>query len=251
VIEIASLILVAIISFLIVSVLESNLFITTLIFFALPAIYLSIKNQASIKSALLFALITSLTFGLLIDYLGYINQVWYTPETIFGVRLFGGIPIENPLLPFLWIYLTLISYGHFTKNRLPMFSMRKLILIISLVFITFLAIFLINPNLLAQIPYFYLLVILIFIIPPTSIILTRYPKYFLECLQVVLYIGIISLLDEIAAVNLNHWIFPSTDFIGWVNILNARFPVEELLAFVLIGPFAVLSYYELLKTKGS
>jgi len=251
VIEIASLILVAIISFIIVSILESNLLITTLIFFALPTIYLSFKNQASIKPALIFALLASLTFGLLIDYLGYINQVWYTPETIFGVRLFGGIPIENPLLPFLWIYLILISYAHCTKDKLQAFSIRKLIIIISLVFATFIAVFLINQSLLGQIHYFYLLVVGMFIIPPITIITIQSPGYLPKCLPAVLYIGIVSILDEIAAVKLNHWNFPSTDFIGWVDILDARFPIEELLSFVLIGPFAVLSYYELLKMNSA
>ena len=56
-----------------------------------------------------------------------------------------------------------------------------------------------------------------------------------------LFFFVLSILYELTAIHAGHWIFPG-DYIGFVEILGLRFPIEELLWLMLCVPSTIAIY---------
>lgn len=214
-------------------------------FFSIPAIFLTLGSK-NILRPFVFAAIVSSTIGLLVDYMGAVAHAWYTVQTIFPVRIFNIIPFENPLWSFLYFYTILITYEYFWGEKIKSMGRGILFmsLFIALAFLIYLSINAFNPKLIAQVRYFYLLFGTIFFAIPTGIYLLINKKGFNKLLLVALYIIPLGFIDEVTSVLLHYWEYPGKELIAWINIFNVKFPVEELIFFVILSPFAILSYYK-------
>ena len=49
---------------------------------------------------------------------------------------------------------------------------------------------------------------------------------------------------ELTAVNLNWWIYPGNNYIGWVTVFNTTFPFEEFFFWMMFYAATLISYYE-------
>jgi hypothetical protein len=58
------------------------------------------------------------------------------------------------------------------------------------------------------------------------------------------YFFYLSFLYEILAIHYGWWGFHSENFIGWFSILGTKFPLEELVWWIMLFALAVLSCYE-------
>ncbi len=97
--DIIILIMFPIVSVIVSLLIKANFLTSTLLFFGLPAIWLSYRTKEMINKTALFSLIFSIPFTIVIDYIAVLDKAWYVPNSI--IRLFGIIPIED----FVWGFL--------------------------------------------------------------------------------------------------------------------------------------------------
>lgn len=229
---------------------KTNLFITTLIIFGLPSVYLTnhLNNKQIIPRLLLAAFLGSTMLSLLVDYLGFLNHAWFVIDTIFPFRIFNAVPVEDLIWAFLWIYLILIFYEiHFKTGNKSLLGKRFMywFLVNGVAFAAFFAALFLNPALL-QIPYYYLVSGVILALIPTILFFKSYPKYVSRFAKVASYIAVVSFVDEMVALKLGGWTFYGGKFLLVFRISGVELPFEELFFYILIGSVFVLSYYEFL-----
>lgn len=230
--------------------LNASFLLSTLLFFGLPALYLTwkIKNKVTIKKAFIFGSLSLIPIFML-DLIALLNQAWFVPSSTFPFRIFNIVPLEDVIWAFLLVYTIILFYEFFLDRGKNLSLIKKPMkgFIFFFVFLAILAIIFLylNPSLL-HISYFYLYSGLIFVFLPTLIFIIRYPHLILKFLKVGVYFFILSLVFELTALALNQWEFPGSEFIGWVNISSLRFPIEELVFWLILFSSAVLSYYEFL-----
>ncbi len=228
---------------------KTNLLITTFILFGIPCIYLTyiLKNKQIIPRLLIAAFLGSCMLAILVDYLGFLNHAWYVINTVFGFRLFSVVPIEDPVWSFSWIYLILVFYESYFKtgNKSLLGKRAKYwFLMNALAFSIFFISIILNPVLLSSIPYYYLVFGIFLALLPMLLFLKFYPKYISPFIKVACYVSVVSFIDEIVALKLNHWTFYGGKFLMMIKIWGVNLPFEELFFFILIGSIFTLCYYE-------
>lgn len=224
---------------------RANLFIATMLFFGLPAAYLSIKaKKEAIKQTAIFTLFT-VPVMIVFDYLAALDKVRLVPS-IFPVRLYGVVPLEEIIFGALLVYNIVLFYEYFIdkgKNkyksgRLKYFAFGGAsILLLSLVFFSAI------PEAL-QIRYLYLKVGVLFILLPAVAFLSFFPKLISKFVRAGGYFFVLAFLFELTALKLHYWSFPGEHFIGWVEVFGYRFPFEEFFFWFILFAVALLSYYE-------
>ena len=147
----------------------------------------------------------------------------------------------------MYFFLVVMFYKYFIKQSLSKNLLGArfdyLIIIILFLFSLFLFSYNFSPSIL-YIPYFYLWFGIILIFVPLVIFLFCYPEFISKFFETAAYFFYLTLTYEITALQLGWWAFPSDQFIGWVSIWNVRFPIEELLFWMILCAMAVLTYYE-------
>ncbi len=218
---------------------------TMLLFWGVPAVLLSYIAKDHIKKAFMFAIIGT-PFLMCLDLIFYLTRQWYVVSS-FTNRLFGIVAWDDAIYFFLWVYFPVLFWEYFFEKQThePLFGKRMFKLTAMFVFVSvgILLTYFYTPYL-AQIQYFYLISTIIFIIVPIIIGALINPKLEVKFLATGIYFAFNSIIYEVTAISLNQWYYPSTQFIGWVDILGQRFPVEELLAWILLGSTAILTWYE-------
>lgn len=224
---------------------KANFLTSTLLFFGLPAVYLSFKTKKSIKKTALASLM-AIPLLTVLDYMAHLDKSWFVPNTVFAFRLFGVIPIEDLILGYLLIYVTILFYEHFLdKGRDHPLNKRVLNLLIPtlVAVLLFLVLFYINPQAL-QVSYFYLKVGVLLCLLPSIVFLMVFPKLVSRFFIATAYFFSLTFIFEFTGLKLNQWTFPGENFIGWVELFGQRFPVEEFLFWFVLFTVALLSYYE-------
>lgn len=228
---------------------SANYFVSIILFFGVPAVYLSFLKPKFIKKIALFSLILGIPLSIIIDYIMEITRAWFTPTSIFGsFLLFGTVMIEDIIFMVLYLYLVAMFYEVFLekphKAKLADRNLKYLFIGGMVALTVFIFYYITNPALLA-IEFFYLKVGIIVGIIPIILVLLRFPSQFDALLKTTVYFFYLAFLFEIVALTLGQWAFPAeAQFIGFINIASIRFPVEELLFWILLGGMAALSYYK-------
>lgn len=223
-----------------------NYFVSIVLFFIVPTLYLAIKNKRAIKKAVLFSA-SSLVLAVVLDYIFDITQTWYVPFSIIEYRFLGQVPIENILWLFFWFAFVCMYYEYFLENGEKDVLFRPKLKYLYFLFISlgtmFFAIYFIDKSWLA-IKYFYLKSGIILGLFPISLVLFKFPKLLVKFVKTGVYFFYLSLVYELTALSLNHWTFSGKEVIGMITIGDMAFPVEELFFWIVLGSLAILSYYE-------
>ena len=218
-----------------------------MLFFGLPSLWLSIRTNHRVVKTAIFSFIWAIPLTFFADYIATINGAWLVPQTVFPVRLFGIIPIEDFVWMFLAAYSVLIFYEHFLdkgKHELVDKRIKYLLWPWILLAIIFVSILFASPELL-KIKYAYFYLGLIFIFLPAVTFLSFFPRLLSKYVKTASYFFVLGILFELTGLHLNNWSFPKDGyFIGWVELFGYRFPFEEFLFWFVIGAISVLSYYE-------
>lgn len=227
--------------------LRVNFFWSILLFFGIPACYLSLRSPKFIKRAAVFSALVSIPCVIIVDYIGHLSRQWVVPDSILSFRFFGQVPIEDLVLAFFNFYIVIVYYEyfldkHFSKILLP-HRLIKLLVLILIAMAVFLLLYLFLPNKL-YIPYFYFLVGFVVFLIPVCIQLARYPKFTAKFFYSASYFFYLTLIYEITAQKLNLWIFPSHQVIGWVSMFKISFPFEELFFWIAISSMTILTAFE-------
>lgn len=225
---------------------SENYLVSALFFFAIPAVFLSIRKKATIKKSALASLIFLIPLTIIIDYLAHKDGSWLN-FSIIGVKVLNTYPIEDFLWGFIYMFYVFIFYEYFfdkdqNKSTVPQrfFLFNAAAAVISVLFVCLLALF---PDKIS-ISYFYLFLVVIFMIIMLSIILIRNRRIFSKIAATAIFFAPMSLMYEYVAGIKAQWMFPGTNFVGYVSLLGVSFPFEELMWIFFCIP-AILSYYEL------
>jgi len=221
-----------------------ELVVSVLLFFGLPALWLSIQMPQRIAKSALFTLLFTLPFLFIIDHIATLDGAWHVP-TQFSFRLFGTIPLEDLFIGLGVSYLLSLFYEYFftTQGKVLGKKMKYFTGGVCFALCLFFSLLFFAPAFL-QISYAYIFLGIIFLVIPIVIFSLYSPKIFLSFLSAIPYFFIFFLAFEIVGLKLGHWSFPGTHFLGWVQFGTLQFPFEELLFWIILSPIAFFSYYE-------
>lgn len=222
---------------------DVNFVVASLLFFGVPALYLSLRTPQYVLRALLFAFVATLGC-VVINYFAIRDGSWYVPETVFGFRFLGGMVLDDIIWAFLLIYLVVIFYEHFFDkgrhkpigNNLVYFG-----LLIVFLLLLFTAMKLLKPDLLH---YFYLKAGLILLLLPVMALLISFPRYISIALKVFPYFFALNLLVLLTGLHQSYWEYPGKHFIGWLRVAGFEAPIEEVFFWVILFSTAIIAYFE-------
>ncbi|MCL4364068.1 hypothetical protein M1328_02400 [Patescibacteria group bacterium] len=229
-------------------IFRTDYFTSTLLFFGIPAIYLSFRNNHAVKKSFIFALIMGVVGAFIGDFFAVSSLAWVVPHTVFSLRLFNLVPVEDLVWGFLLVYDIIMLYEHFLdkgRHNLKDTNLKYFIVAaISLLVVTFL-IYYLNRSFL-DIRYFYISAGLIFVLLPIVSFLSFFPRLVSKFVKAGAYFFYQGLMFELVGLSLNHWRFNGKDYIGWVTIslFKLQFPIEEFVFWMVLFSTCVLSYYE-------
>lgn len=227
-------------------VARTNYLGSIILFWGIPALLLTIWASQRAFKVLLISLVATVFFVAL-DIIFYATGQWHVLSTAFNNRLLGIVAWEDIPYFFFFAYFPIIFWEHFYERQVPERPWTKRMIWLTLVFILFLLVTLAawawSPIIL-QIPYFYLIATVLLIVIPLALELWSHPRLSLKFVKVGLYFAYVATLYELTGLYLGLWNYPSSQFLGWVEIVGLRFPIEELFAWILLGAAAILSWYE-------
>ncbi|MDH4358430.1 MAG: hypothetical protein OEV37_00565 [Candidatus Berkelbacteria bacterium] len=229
-------------------VYEPGALVSVILYLFLPSLYLSIRYPRFIKMALLFSAISSIPTMIVIDYIAQTTNAWLMyPNSVFPFKLFSIVTIEVVLWAFFSLYLIVIFYEAFVNEHIAKKlwkpQIKYYLWIVISVFIFFLFIKYLTPELL-NIPYYYLAWGTVLLLIPFIIQAFKFPETTAKIVITGLYFFYLHFIYEIVAMKLGWWTFPGTEFIGWVEIVQIRFPVEELIFWFIFLALGSLTYFE-------
>lgn len=215
-------------------------------FFVIPTIYLFLRKKKPIKEVLLGSLLIGSGLLLVFNIVASANKAWdeLSHQLIFNYRIFGFMPADEPIWFFFLVLFILVFYEHFYEkdrvdklsNKFKYIALPTIIAVILIVLVTFID----NSRLLFNYAYF------ISLIPafiPIVYVIKKRPNLVMKFIKTGAFFFMLFLIYELTAVKLGQWYFPG-QYMGWINIFGLEFPFEELLFWMGLCSFGVLSIYE-------
>lgn len=213
------------------------------IFLVLPSVYLSFRNKRAILKSAIFSLAVGIPIIIVVEYFAFASKSWAVLKTSIPFELFGSVAIEAILWAIFLIYFIIMFYEYFLDRKKGSSYLMKYFVFLCFLFLFGFIFLILKAAFSFEVPYFYILFGIFFIFIPIVLFLFKYPKMIFKLLKVGLYFFFFTLVFEIATLKLGIIKYPGS-FMGWVNILNFRFPLEELVFWCLLFAMALISYYE-------
>ncbi|MBI5151005.1 MAG: hypothetical protein HZA34_00335 [Candidatus Pacebacteria bacterium] len=227
-------------------IFRANFLFSMLMFFCVPAVYLSFRNPIHVKKSMIFTTVLAVPFTFIIDYLAVVDGAWAIQSTFPRLIALGTTPIEQFVWSFSYVYFVVMYYEHMADrgniqkhNQWFRWLGGGATCFLGVFFMLYLK----YPDLL-KVEYAYLWLGTLLFVLPALLFLAKFTSLLAKFLKVSAYFFMLSLVYEITALQLNQWWFPGTHFIGWVEIFSLRFPFEELFFWMIFGAIGVLTYYE-------
>lgn len=230
----------------IILIFNARPLIAALFFFVIPTIYLFLRKKKPIKEVLLGALLIGNGIGLIFNIIASANGAWNEvgSQLVFNYRIFGFMPVDEPVWFFFWALFILVFYEHFyERDRLDRLSKRfKYIAIPTLITVALVALVSLVDKTKLSLKYAYFVCMTPIIIPVAFIVKYR-PAMLVKFIKTGAFFFVLFFIYELIAVKLGQWYFPG-QYVGWVELLGLRFPFEELLFWMGLSSFTVLAIYE-------
>lgn len=224
-------------------ILPLNLLESTILFFAPPALYISLQRRNIILRTLVYS--TTITVvSIFTDYLAERDHSWVS-TSMFTIRLAGSVPIEALVWQFLFTYLIVAYYVYFFDHRPHAIIGRRMPYVFSAAFFV-LAWLVFAPiiGLNFTVNFFYIKFGLLTIVPALVAFLICFPKYFKIFLKMTPYFFTLGLLNLVVSLQKGYWSYPGQNFIGWVQLGPYRFPLEELIFWIILFPAFLITQFE-------
>jgi len=237
-----------------ISVYLINLYpVATFLFYGLPGIYLAFRfgHVWEEEKAVLFAVLVSTPFAIIVDYIGIKSGIWYTTRSLFAHRFLNTIPWED----FFWMavatYTMIVIYQTLLEahDKKEIVDNRMLYFLISALFVLgcFFSLLIVgHENLFAfDSQYTYLFLGSLFFLLPAVLFLMKFPKFLKRLWPLSLYFLYLTTFFEVIATYLNQWTFNGEYILPPLDIFNrAPIAIEELIFVGLVGPIAAVAFYE-------
>lgn len=226
--------------------LHINAFGSVMVFFGFPSLYLTLRAPKYATRAMIFSVAASVPLIIVIDYIAHLTNQWIIPNSILP-RIFEYVTIEVIIWGVLNCYLVVIFYEYFLhhhfERKLWYPQIRYLYIVGLLLFLLFLFTYNFAPSYL-HIPYFYFYFGVIIVLVPVVLQLFLHPNFLAKFFETAAYFFYLTLTYEITALQLGWWGFPGEKFIGWVSVFDIKFPLEELIFWLLLFAMCILTFYE-------
>ena len=219
---------------------------STLVFFAVPSIYLSFRNPRLIKTTLIFSFVMGITMLFIFDHMAYLDASWSVPNSMWRF-LRDSIPFEDGPWAVLLVFYVVITweYFFFSPKKRYMFHLNIVWFIAfcaSLLIVFFVAYVLAPTSLI--VPYFYLKLGILFEIIPIGIFLWRTPSVARPLLWLMFYFFFVAALAEFIGLRNNQWYFSGEHYIGEIQYFGHRLPWDEILFWWLLAAPGMVAWYE-------
>lgn len=89
-----------------------NIFYSTLVFLAIPSIFLSFLLPKMVKKVLFFSIFSTIPFSIIIDYLAHFNKQWLVLNNTFP-KFLGYVAIEDVIWVVFFVYFVVMFYEYF------------------------------------------------------------------------------------------------------------------------------------------
>lgn len=226
-------------------ILDVKPLIAGLLYLLIPSIYLILREKKNFLKIFWATIIFGSIGTFIVDVVAVFNEAYVVQRITFPLKIFGFYPIIDHLIVYsLMAMFVVIFYEHFLDDEKNRRISKNLIwaLTPALVILTsILVIYFINPSIL-KIPYFYLVVGIICIIPAFIITLSK-PRFLEKFLKVAAFFFIVWFVFELIGLKGEGWFFPG-QYIGRVEIAGVQFPFEELFFWMMLYAATIVSYYE-------
>jgi len=253
-IDLLVLFLFVIITVFIVTLYHVRFLTSSFLFFCIPSIYLIIRKTQNLKSIFPGVLLIGIILGFLFDFLATLNRAWFIPQNqlIFPYRVFGAAPLDELITLVFLSFLILLVYEHFfERKRKEKLQLKHYfwsgILPACVSFIIIIAAFSTRSQLIVF-PYAYA-VLGILAIAPLFFLAIKKPSILKRILCGLPYFIFLFLSFELTALHLGQWVFPG-QYIGQVTIFSFKFPLEELLIWIIANSCIALADYKLFVDVG-
>ena len=224
-----------------------NFLSTTLLYFGVPALYLSLRKPKLVKKTLMFCVMFAVPLWVIFDHLSYLDRSWFVPNS--ALRLLrNSLPIETLVWSFTWMYFVIIWWEFFvdkSKNRAKFSKkMKYLVAFVTVLLIMFGMLYLIRPALL-HIPYFYVNLGIFFISVPIVVALVHTRRLVWKFWPLGIYFLLVAGLTEWVGLTHNHWVFGGTNYLGGLKLWGSFLPIDEIIFWLLLGAPGLISWYEM------
>jgi hypothetical protein len=213
------------------------------------AIYLGVRKPKPWRKVLLATAIFGFLFGFFFEFIQEFNLAYSVTDTI--LPSIGPMPLDNVVGHACMAFLTFMFYEHFlaAKTNYKISRRYKVALFGAIIAIaSALTAYAFLPSLLT-INYSYLKFGLLAIIPLLALSWFR-PRHLKDLVMIAPVFFVIYFVIEILAVNYDWWIYPNGQYIGYVELADSiRYPIEELLFWMMLYASALLSYYKIFIDK--
>ncbi len=212
--------------------------------FGVPVVFFSIRAPTQIARNAAGALLVGVLFGYMLDCFGALNGAWtyHYGWFLFSTALPGGVPPDILVWVFLWALSVILFYGYFFDRHSPRglskrFVPAAVIGLIGLVNLLFLP----ASRLFFSVPYAYFWWGL-FSLLPVAVAWWLYPRKMPGIFFAGALLVIPNILFEWAALKAGYWSFNGEYFYTFL-LGGQKLPLEELLFWVIVSPFSVLSNF--------
>lgn len=224
---------------------------STILFFAVPTMFLGYRllHRKQWHHLTMMSLVFGGLYGFLFSYLAERNLAWAWPAESFipGTTLL--FVVVNPaawLWVFLWITYIVFFYEYFferdTSDRLTvrvLYALSPGLLVLGFIFIAEVW----YPELIEW-EYAYAILTLL-TLPPCVVLIYLRPHIWLKLIIPALFFAPLHMSHELVGLMLGQWYFPGSYLASIPITENAFVPIEEFVAWILLGSIIVVSYYEL------
>ncbi len=219
---------------------------TAVFFYFVPTCYLFLRKQKPLRELFAGALLLGIGFAFPFDVIQTASGGWLTPvdQLVFPYQLFGFLPVDEVIWFVIQTLFVLTFYVHFFEpqkadrvgKRFAYFflaTMSAVILVSALATAG-------RDN--VELPYPYLVagspMVLV-----VGYVLWRYPRLISKFVKTGAFFLVLFFVYELVALYLGQWEFHG-QYIGWIQLGDVRFPLEEFLYWMFVYTLFDLSIYE-------
>ena len=223
-----------------------NYLTSTLLFFGVPSVYISLRRPSIIKKTLIFTLVFATPMIYILDYMAYVDLSWWVPGSAFRI-LHNSIPIEDVPWSYLWVYYAVSFWEFFLDHdRVKVHidhHFRFLIAVLASLSVLFFGAYFFKPEILMQ-NYFYLKLGIVFIIIPMTAVLVKFPHLLRKIIILGAYFFMVNLLTEFVGLRQVQWAFIGKNYIDTFSWMGYKIPLEEIVFYWILSVPAIICWYE-------
>jgi hypothetical protein len=217
-----------------------------LLFYVVPTLYLFLRKKKPVRELFAGAVLLGIGFAFPFDVIQTASGGWLTPtaQFVFPYALFGFVPLDEMIWFFIQALFILTFYVHFFEPRKADRVGRRFgyFFLATMVAVILIAALALAGRSYVELSYSYLIAGAPMLIP-IAYVLWRYPRLMPKFLKTAAFCFVLFFVSELIALHLDQWEFPG-QFIGWVQVWDVRFPLEEFFYWMLVYTLFVLSMYE-------